>query len=144
MGKHYLLIVALFCLYDLAPAQTEQPLNKGLSEPQPAITLPKSRSVIDQPVRKEKEKLSTQLLKLEGNEWIISGGWEMIAAQEVAGINGEKISSNIETGSWYNTAVPGTVLTTLVEQGVYPDPLYGLNNFTFPDSLCRMNWIMWS
>lgn len=140
MRKHYLLIVALFYLYDMAPAQTEQPLNKGLSEPQPAITLPKSRSVIDQPVRKEKEKPSTQLLKLEGNEWIISGGWEMIAAQEVAGINGEKISSNIETGRWYNATVPGTVLTTLVEQGVYPDPLYGLNNLTIPDSLCRMNW----
>ena len=26
--------------------------------------------------------------------------------------------------------VPGTVLTTLVEQSVYPDPYYGLNNFT--------------
>ena len=34
----------------------------------------------------------------------------------------------------------GTVLTTLVEQSVYPDPYYGLNNLLIPDTLCRMDW----
>jgi hypothetical protein len=28
--------------------------------------------------------------------------------------------------------VPGTVLTTLVDRGVYPDPDYGLNNTAIP------------
>ena len=29
---------------------------------------------------------------------------------------------------WYKATVPGTVLTTLVNNGVYPEPLYGENN----------------
>lgn len=31
-------------------------------------------------------------------------------------------------------------MTTLVDQGVYPDPYYGLNNLAIPDTLCRMDW----
>jgi hypothetical protein len=30
--------------------------------------------------------------------------------------------------AWYAAVVPGTVLTTLVKNGVYPEPLYGENN----------------
>ena len=32
------------------------------------------------------------------------------------------------------------MLTSLVEAGVYPDPYYGLNNLSIPDSLCRTEW----
>ncbi len=44
------------------------------------------------------------------------------------------------TSEWYNATVPGTVLTTLVDQGVYPDPYFGLNNLSITDSLCRKEW----
>src|SRR5208283_3491512 len=36
--------------------------------------------------------------------------------------------------------VPGTVLTTLVNQGVYPDPDYGLNNLAIPESLNKQDY----
>ena len=36
--------------------------------------------------------------------------------------------------------VPGTVLTTLVDRGVYPDPDIGLNNMAIPESLSRQDW----
>ena len=36
--------------------------------------------------------------------------------------------------NWYVATVPGTVLTTLVDRGVYPDPDYGLNNLAIPES----------
>ncbi|NBZ95897.1 MAG: glycoside hydrolase family 2 [Proteobacteria bacterium] len=38
--------------------------------------------------------------------------------------------------------VPGTVLTTLVNNKVYPEPLYGENNRPdkIPDTLCRTDW----
>ena len=39
----------------------------------------------------------------------------------------------LRTDSWYDATVPGTVLTTLVEQGVLPDPYFGLNNLLIPD-----------
>ena len=36
--------------------------------------------------------------------------------------------------------MPGTVLTSLVNDGVYPEPLYGLHNENIPDELCRTTW----
>ncbi len=43
---------------------------------------------------------------------------------------------------WYKATVPGTVLTTLVDDGVYPEPLYGENNRPdkIPESLNRKDW----
>ncbi len=32
------------------------------------------------------------------------------------------------TSGWYAATVPGTVLTTLVNDHVYPEPLYGEND----------------
>ena len=34
----------------------------------------------------------------------------------------------------------GTVLTTLIDRGVYPDPDYGLNNLAIPESLARQDY----
>src|SRR5262245_32397748 len=44
--------------------------------------------------------------------------------------------------AWYRATVPGTVLTTLVDNGVYPEPLYGENNRPniIPESLCRSSY----
>jgi beta-mannosidase len=44
--------------------------------------------------------------------------------------------------AWYRATVPGTVLTTLVNNGVYPEPLYGENNRPniIPESLCRTSY----
>ena len=36
--------------------------------------------------------------------------------------------------------MPGTVLTTLIARGVYPDPDYGLNNMAIPESLSRQDY----
>jgi Exo-beta-D-glucosaminidase Ig-fold domain/Glycosyl hydrolases family 2/Glycosyl hydrolases family 2, sugar binding domain/Glycosyl hydrolases family 2, TIM barrel domain len=43
------------------------------------------------------------------------------------------------SASWYQATVPGTVLTTLVGNNVFPDPLYGENNRPniIPESLAR-------
>src|SRR4051794_26148358 len=41
--------------------------------------------------------------------------------------------------SWHKATAPGTVLTSLVNNGVSPEPLYGENNRPdkIPESLCR-------
>ena len=36
--------------------------------------------------------------------------------------------------------VPGTVLTTMVDNGIYPDPGYGLNNLAIPESLNKQDY----
>lgn len=41
---------------------------------------------------------------------------------------------------WHKATVPGTVLTSLVNDGIYPEPLYGLNNLKISDDLCRTTY----
>lgn len=42
--------------------------------------------------------------------------------------------------SWTPAVVPGTVLTSFVKAGKYPEPLYGLNNLQIPEALCRTSY----
>ncbi len=46
------------------------------------------------------------------------------------------------SSAWYRATVPGTVLTTLVNNNIYPDPMYGENNRPniIPESLCRTSY----
>lgn len=69
-------------------------------------------------------------------------GWQL---QEVGKVPqpGEAISQpDYDANSWFKATVPGTVLTTLVNNRVYPEPLYGENNRPdrIPDSLCRTSY----
>ena len=65
--------------------------------------------------------------------------WKL-ASQADAPETGAQISSaQYAVEKWQPATVPGTVLTTLVNNGVYPEPLYGENNRPdkIPESLCR-------
>ena len=55
----------------------------------------------------------------------VSGNWQLQYTSKTRG-HGEKISAlGYNTAGWYKATVPGTVLTTLVDNKVYPEPLYG-------------------
>ena len=41
---------------------------------------------------------------------------------------------------WMLATVPGTVLTTMIDRGIYPDPDYGLNNLAIPESLNKQDY----
>ena len=70
----------------------------------------------------------------------LDSGWRLQDAS-AASQGGEIISSAAyQPAGWHGATVPGTVLTSLVNDGVYPEPLYGLNNENIPDSLCRTTW----
>ncbi|MBN1309239.1 MAG: hypothetical protein JXA18_15045 [Chitinispirillaceae bacterium] len=61
-------------------------------------------------------------------------GWEMQDSSKVASATGETISSPSYTAAeWYKATVPGTVLGTLVDQGVYNDPMVGQQMYDIPD-----------
>jgi len=138
--KHvFLSLIAAIASFSILNAADEIPLNKGLSEPQHPGSLPRSRTTVEQPERLAKVQPQPKLVAAKDSEFILSGGWEMIAADELDA-GGAQISGALNTSDWYNATVPGTVLTTLVDQGVYPDPLYGLNNMSIPETLCRQNW----
>jgi hypothetical protein len=69
----------------------------------------------------------------------LSSGWRMQAASKAGASAGTLSEKTFQPENWHKATVPGTVLTTLVDNGVYPDPLYGGNNRPdrIPDSLCR-------
>ena len=64
-------------------------------------------------------------------------GWKMQDSSVVGSATGATISaSSYNASSWYTATVPGTVLGTLVDQGVYTDPYYGtymVDNNGIPD-----------
>ena len=51
-------------------------------------------------------------------------------------------SAGFDANGWYAATVPGTVLTTLVNDHVYPEPLYGENERPeiIPESLAHTSY----
>ncbi len=111
-----------------------------MQQPQDPSTLPVSKTKQLPPVPKAKTVIAPILQKVAENEYLLNTGWELAEADKVTASGQSVFSSELKTEDWYNATVPGTVLTTLVDQGVYPDPYYGLNNLLIPDSLCRKDW----
>ncbi|HEY3627947.1 MAG TPA: glycoside hydrolase family 2 TIM barrel-domain containing protein [Terracidiphilus sp.] len=72
----------------------------------------------------------------------ISTGWRLQEVSKVPQAGAIVASPHFKTKGWYEAVVPGTALTTLVNNRVYPEPLYGENNRpeTIPDSLCRTSY----
>ena len=125
------LTLTVLCAASLSAQQPHQQLlstNFGLPSPQPEETLPRSTVPVQMPERVARKAAQTVLRPVADNAWEITSGWELC--------EGDKVM----TDDWYNATVPGTVLRTLVDQGVYPDPYYGLNNLAIPDDLCRKDW----
>ncbi|HEY1787909.1 MAG TPA: glycoside hydrolase family 2 TIM barrel-domain containing protein [Verrucomicrobiae bacterium] len=107
---------------------------------QPFDTLPQSRSPLaaDPAGRKSADPRDPQL---RGNDLIFNGGWQMIESPRLKIVGGAALSqAGFDTHDWYNATVPGTVLTTLVNNGVYPNPYYGLNNLAIPESLNKQDY----
>jgi len=72
----------------------------------------------------------------------LSSGWQMQDAARISE-GGDALSRvSFAPAGWYKATVPGTVLTTLVDNGVYPEPLYGENNRPdkIPESLCLTSY----
>jgi Exo-beta-D-glucosaminidase Ig-fold domain/Glycosyl hydrolases family 2/Glycosyl hydrolases family 2, TIM barrel domain/Glycosyl hydrolases family 2, sugar binding domain len=69
----------------------------------------------------------------------LSSGWQLQDAAKVTQAGDAIASTNFKPQGWYSATVPGTVLTSLVNAGVYPEPLYGENSRPdkIPDSLAR-------
>jgi len=84
----------------------------------------------------------TLIASISMDQMDIVSGWQLQAVSKVAQ-SGEEISQlGFRPDGWYAATVPGTVLTSLVNDGVYPEPLYGENNRPdkIPESLCRTSY----
>ena len=124
---------------------------RGLQHPQDPWTLPRSRAPggrWPQPPpasarrtypHAEPARVQAALQARSDGTWVVND-WRVQAAPQVHA-SGARISrAGYADTTWYRAVVPGTVLTTLVARGVYPDPYYGLNNLLIPERLSRQNY----
>jgi beta-galactosidase/beta-glucuronidase len=114
--------------------------NIGLTQQQDAWTLPQSRGDAFSAPRAKPLAIAPTTQPTAPGHWQING-WQLAAAPEVTG-DGATLSRArwSPSGTWRAATVPGTVLQTLVDLGVYPDPYYGLNNLKIPESLSRQDY----
>ncbi len=110
----------------------------GQATPQDAWTLPKTTAPFSAPTSKPLSQVPA-LQVLGSNHWQVNG-WQLQAADKVS-VDAQTIAlAGFDAKSWYAATVPGTVLTTLVDRGVYPDPDFGLNNMAIPETLNKQAW----
>lgn len=142
MRKILLKAFLFFSIMALAqtPAVTRA-LNHGLGQAQDAATLPVSRSKnVQKPTKTTPAFSEAKLIQTADNEYKIVSGWKLQRAGKATEKGAMPFLMNYDASNWYNATVPGTVLTTLVNEGVYPDPYFGINNVKIPDSLARTDW----
>ncbi len=102
-------------------------------------TFPKSRAPFSPP-RKRDLAPRPPLTDIGNGDLVLSGGWRLQECRRVAATAHELSVPGYDVSSWHVATVPGTVLTTLVDQGVYPEPTYGLDNMAIPESLNREDY----
>ncbi len=112
----------------------------GYRAPQDPSTLPTSRAPYSTPTAIKRPPLGPSLTSLSPGVWTFTDGWELQAAPKVNADEAEISQPSYKTSGWMRATVPGTVLTTLIDDGVYPDSDFGLNNMAIPESLNKQDY----
>ncbi|MGA2340296.1 MAG: LamG-like jellyroll fold domain-containing protein, partial [Terracidiphilus sp.] len=120
------------------PVQTRA--QAGYSAPQDPSTMPRGKSEIQKPVAKEPTAADLHCQLKGDSPWKLAGGWRLEAAPHVSATGEEISKAGFDDKGWLVATVPGTVLTTMIDRGLYPDPDYGLNNLAIPESLARQDY----
>jgi hypothetical protein len=125
-------------IVDFAHGSEDWPIQSrqwiGYRQPQNPQTLPHSKAPFSKPVAEPLPPHRPALTPAGSDRWTI-GGWSLQAAPKVNATEQELNSPQYSTKDWMAATVPGTVLTTMVDRGIYPNPYYGLNNMAIPESL---------
>jgi len=112
----------------------------GESEPQDPATLPRSKAPFQKPDAQPLTAADLRSQLTGGNPWKIRGGWRLAAAPSVQATGAEISNPGFDDKNWLVATVPGTVLTTMVDRGIYPNPDYGLNNMAIPETLAHQDY----
>jgi hypothetical protein len=112
----------------------------GMSAPQDPATLPRSNAPFSKPVAQPLPLMQDSLEQTAGRQWTIAGDWRLTEAAKVKADGAEITQGGFNTSSWLPAVVPGTVLTTMIARGIYPDPDYGLNNMAIPETLNKQDY----
>lgn len=120
------------------PIQTRQ--QAGYRAPQDPSTMPKSAAPFSKPIAITAINQRATLPQNSSNDWTLANGWKLVAAPKAHADGAQLSQPGYKTQDWLDATVPGTVLTTMVDRGVYPDPDYGLNNLAIPESLNKQDY----
>jgi hypothetical protein len=133
-----------FSLIEFEPGSKSWPVQTraqaGLRAPQDPSTLPRPLAPFSAPISKLAMHASRLLIPAAPNEWRITGNWMLASAPDVNADPAAISRFGFQTNGWMSATVPGTVLTTLIDRGIYPDPDYGLNNLAIPESLNKHDY----
>ena len=111
----------------------------GLTQPQDPWTLPSANTPPDPPKHAGRPTDGPNVRRVSSRTLDLPK-WRLAFASEVTAAGAELSKPGFDDHSWRPATVPGTVLTTLIDQGVYPDPDKGLNNMAIPESLARRDY----
>jgi hypothetical protein len=115
------------------PVQTRASL--GLTAPQDPATLPHSAAPISAP-KAAPPRTSASF----GPDGTLPHQWQLAYAEDIPAPGTEISLPTYHSDKWMPATVPGTVLTTLIDRGIYPDPDFGLNNMAIPESLAKKSF----
>ncbi|MBB5327944.1 glycoside hydrolase family 2 protein [Tunturiibacter gelidoferens] len=116
------------------PVQSQGP--SGMVAPQDPSLLPHSAAPFLAP-KALPPVVGTDTATNDGNALILRHGWMLADAEDIKVSGSEIAGSSFNDAKWMPAVVPGTVLTTLIARGVYPDPDFGLDNMAIPESLSK-------
>jgi hypothetical protein len=120
------------------PVQTRA--QAGYRAPQDPATFPISRAPFSPPVALPQPKATDALEARGEQQWELANNWRLRPAPEVDADGSAISQSGYNARDWWPATVPGTVLTTMIDRGIYPDPDYGLNNLAIPESLNKQSY----
>ena len=120
------------------PIQTKE--QAGYRAPQDPSSLPRSSAPFSRPVAGPAPPARATLQPRSENQWAIEGGWKLTPAPKVTAEGSAIAQAGFDTKDWWPATVPGTVLTTMIDRGIYPDPDYGLNNLAIPELLNKQDY----
>ena len=120
------------------PVQTRE--QDGYRAPQDPELMPKTKAAFSTPQKSPVPQTETGVVPGDAHQWTISGRWKLRPAPEVHEQGTALSQAGYDANGWWDAVVPGTVLTTMVAQGVYPDPDYGLNNLAIPETLNKQDY----
>ncbi len=123
------------------PVQTRA--QAGYAEPQDASVMPHTRAALpNTPPHAQPIPSGPPLTPAGPDQWELGAGWTLASALDVTADPAALSTPGFRASgaAWLPATVPGTVLSTMVDRGRYPDPDFGLNNLAIPESLNKHDY----
>jgi hypothetical protein len=112
----------------------------GNTAPQEPWTMPQRKAPFSKPVAAPLPPAETTLAENSPGDWTLCGGWKLAEAPGLSASPQAISTAGFDATAWMPATVPGTVLTTMIDRGRYPDPDFGLNNLAIPEKLNRQDY----